>query len=76
MIGNTADTLSRGMSILAEQMGIVEAERFIFLVKTEGFDYTQWQREYFGKKTKETIDIEMEAYFAAHPYQGDISKIV
>ena len=71
MITNTAETLSRGMAILAEQMGIVEAERFIFLVKTEGFDYTKWQREYFGNKTKEEMDAEMDSYFAAHPYSGD-----
>ena len=43
MIANTADTLSRGMEILSQRMGIVDAERFIFLVKTEGFDYTKWQ---------------------------------
>lgn len=72
MIANTADTLSRGMEILSQRMGIVDAERFIFLVKTEGFDYTKWQREYFDGKTKE----EMDAYFAAHPYNGDASKII
>lgn len=35
---SSSTILSRGMTILAEQMGIVEAEMFIFLVKTEGFD--------------------------------------
>lgn len=44
-------------------------EMFIFLVKTEGFDYTQWQRGYFGKKTKEEIDADMDEWFAAHPDQ-------
>lgn len=76
MTGNTADTLSRGMAILTEQMGIVEAETFIFLVKTEGFDYTKWQREYFGKKSKAALDAEMDAYFSAHPYSGDPAKII
>ena len=76
MIANTADTLSRGMTILREQMGIIEAERFIFLVKTEGFDYTKWQREYFDNKTKEEIDAETDAYFAEHPYEGDSAKII
>ena len=63
MIVNTAETLSRGMAILTEKMGIVEAETFLFLVKTEGFDYTKWQREYFGNKSKEELDAEMDAYF-------------
>lgn len=76
MTSNTADTLSRGMTILREQMGIVEAERFIFLVKTEGFDYTKWQRDYFDNKTKDEIDAETDAYFAKHPYDGKTAKII
>lgn len=62
---STSETLSRGMKILTENMGIVEAENFIFLVKAEDFDYTEWQRDYFGKKTKQEIDNEMNEYFGA-----------
>ncbi len=76
MSDNTADILSRGMEILSQEMGIVDAERFIFLVKTEGFDYTKWQREYFDRKTREEMDAEMDAYFAEHPYKGKASTIV
>ena len=76
MIANTSETLSRGMEILTQRMGIVEAERFIFLIKSEGFDYTKWQREYFDNKTKEEMDSEMDNYFAAHPYSGDLKKII
>ena len=76
MIANTADTLARGMAILTEKMGIVEAETFIFLIKTEGFDYTKWQREYFGSKSKEELDNEMDEYFSAHPYSGDPAKVI
>ena len=76
MIANTTETLSRGMEILSQKMGIVDAERFIFLVKTEGFDYTKWQREYFDGKTKEEMDAETDAYFAEHPYSGNASKII
>ena len=38
---------SQGMKILAESLGLVEAERFIALVKRESFDYTEWQRELY-----------------------------
>ena len=76
MISNTAETLSRGMEILTEQMGIVEAETFIFLIKSEGFDYTQWQRDYFDNKAKNELDEEMDVYFAAHPYSGDEEKLI
>ena len=45
-----SDTLikSEGMRILAETLGIVEAERFITLVLREPFDYTEWQRTLYG----------------------------
>jgi len=33
-----------GMRILAEQLGIVDAERFIVLLRRETFDYTQWRQ--------------------------------
>ena len=36
-----------GMKILAEQLGLVKAERFIALMLREPFDYTEWQRELY-----------------------------
>ena len=41
----TTDTLlrERGMSVLIEKLGMVEAERFIMLMNREPFDYTKWQ---------------------------------
>ena len=33
-----------GMRILAEHLGIVDAERFIVLLRRESFDYTQWRQ--------------------------------
>ena len=40
---------SDGMRILAENLGIIEAERFITLVLREPFDYTEWQRGLYDK---------------------------
>ena len=36
-----------GMRVLAEQLGLVEAERFIALMRREPFDYTQWRQGIF-----------------------------
>jgi len=36
-----------GMRILAENLGSVEAERFIALMLREPFDYTEWQRNLY-----------------------------
>ena len=45
-----SDTLikSEGMRVLAENLGLIEAERFITLVLREPFDYTEWQRSLYG----------------------------
>ncbi|MDR1000084.1 MAG: hypothetical protein LBL96_04695 [Clostridiales bacterium] len=33
-----------GMRALTEQLGLVDAERFITLLRREPFDYTEWRR--------------------------------
>ncbi len=45
-------------------------------MKTEGFDYTTWQRDYFENKTKDEMDADMDKYFAEHPYNGEKAKII
>lgn len=34
----------KGMQVLAEYVGDVEAERFIALIQREPFDYTKWRQ--------------------------------
>ncbi len=34
----------KGIQILADQLGDVEAERFIALIQREPFDYTKWRQ--------------------------------
>ncbi len=48
----------KGMEILIEELGEVEAERFISLIIKEPFDYTKWQRKLFEKKSIEEISRE------------------
>ena len=44
------DTLikNEGMRVLAENLGLVNAERFITLLLREPFDYTEWQRDLYA----------------------------
>ena len=39
----TAAIISAGMKLLRETLGIIEAEIFITMIKTPGFDYTEWR---------------------------------
>jgi len=43
------DTIIRnaGTQVLMENLGLLEAERFIMLIQKEQFDYTQWQENLF-----------------------------
>ena len=51
------DTVLRekGMAVLVENLGMVEAERFIMLMNREPFNYTKWQEHLWEDKTVEEI---------------------
>jgi hypothetical protein len=51
------DTLlkCKGMKVLTDNLGLVEAERFIFLMNGEHFDYTEWHGNLFKGMTVEEI---------------------
>jgi hypothetical protein len=43
------------MDILVEKLGLVDAERFVFLVNKEPFDYTKWRQNLFEEMTGREI---------------------
>ncbi|MCL2325955.1 MAG: hypothetical protein FWC40_05595 [Proteobacteria bacterium] len=51
------DTLLReeGMRVLAENLGLLEAERFIALIIREPFDYTKWQQNLYDDMSLEEL---------------------
>ncbi|MCL1856365.1 MAG: hypothetical protein FWF84_01795 [Kiritimatiellaeota bacterium] len=51
------DTLIRneGMEILASNLGLVDAERFVMLIQKEPFDYTKWQENLFNDMSVEEL---------------------
>jgi hypothetical protein len=56
------------MRILAEQLGLVEAERFIALMRREPFDYTQWRQGLF-------VDVPLSTFLRdAQNYRNTITE--
>ncbi|HCC37798.1 MAG TPA: hypothetical protein DEQ14_09360 [Treponema sp.] len=54
---------NEGMKILINNLGAVEAERFISLIIREPFDYTEWQRDLFNNlSVKELSNLAMKEY--------------
>jgi hypothetical protein len=58
-----SDTLIRieGMEALMEKLDLVDAERFITLIKKEPFDYTRWQETLYEGMSVEDICAEVIA---------------
>ena len=54
-----------GMRLLIEGLGTVNAERFIHCVKTDSFDYTEWQKDLWKGKTIEEIHRDAGASYEA-----------
>lgn len=75
MAPSTAEIMNKGMKCLMEQLGVVEAERFVATVIRERFDYTRWQREYFDEKSPAQISAEAEAFERVNPYTGDAMRL-
>ena len=44
-----------GLQILIEELGIVEAERFITLILREPFDYTKWRQNLWPDRSVDDI---------------------
>ena len=45
----------KGLRILIEKLGDVDAEKFISLINKETFDYTQWQSCLWGDQTIDQV---------------------
>ena len=41
------EIMQKGMQCLIENLGEVETENFIFNLKRQSFNYTEWQRDFF-----------------------------
>ena len=51
-----------GFKILTQHLGLVEAERFITLIRREKFDYTQWRQNLFTELSGEEISRQAMAF--------------
>jgi hypothetical protein len=56
--------MKTGMKILIEQLGNIEAERFVSILLREPFDYTEWRKDNlcFGMTVEEISKKAMKVY--------------
>ena len=60
-----------GFQAIFEKLDLVEAERFIALIKRDNFDYTEWRKSLWENMTVE--DLSRKAM--EHPYKFVNDKI-
>jgi hypothetical protein len=54
---------SEVMKSLIKNFGLVDAERFIDIIKRDEFDYTEWQKDLWKDKTTTEIHNEAKRYY-------------
>ena len=60
------EILNEGVRTLFNAMNVIDAERFMMLIKRDHFDYTEWQRHLWENDSLETIYQRAAARWEAH----------
>jgi len=53
-----------GMKLLIEELGAINAERFINCLKNDSFNYTEWQQDLWKGKTIEEIHQSAASFYS------------
>ena len=65
---NNAALLDKGIKCLTEKLGLLEAEQFIYVLKSQSFDYTEWRKTNLCTgMTLDEISNAAEAYCKENP---------
>jgi len=59
---------TEGMKALRNQLGVVEAEKFITLIRRDNFDYTEWQRDLWPDKSVEEVFVAAKEFSNYNPH--------
>ena len=76
MIENMAVTASRCMDAVRNHVGTVELEAFIYFVRSQSFDYTEWQKEHYDAMTPDEIFANLQEHSDKHLFKGEKAVII
>lgn len=76
MIDNITITAEKCMDAVRQHVGTVELEAFIYYVRSQSFDYTEWQREHYDALSPDDIYAALEEHSAQHPFKGKKATII
>ncbi len=69
-MNSAVELMDAGFACLVEKLGVIDAERFVAMIKRDSFDYTLWRREYFDKMSLDQVSEEAAAYAQTYPHKG------
>ena len=75
MSENDVALVGKCAALLCEQVGIVETERFIYLIRNEAFDYTRWQREHYDGISPDELDAALDQFSADNEFKGNAPRL-
>ena len=64
------DLITKGMRVLSDQLGVIEAETFISVIKNDHFDYTKWREDKFDDMSLDELNSTAAEYSRNHPFKG------
>ena len=65
---NSAVLLDKGMRCLTNELGLVQAEQFVYLLLSEPFNYTEWRKDnLFKDMSVEEISQAADKYCKENP---------
>ena len=67
-MNSTAEVMRLGMNCLIENLGVIDAERFISILFKEKSDYTLWRRRYFEDVDLDSFLKASADYAKKHPF--------
>lgn len=69
-MNSAVELMDAGFACLVEKLGVIDAERFVAMIKRDSFDYTLWRREYFDKMSLDQVSGEAAVYAQSYPHKG------
>jgi hypothetical protein len=65
---NATVLLNKGLKCLTNELGLLEAEQFIYILLSQPFDYTEWRKNNLGVgMTLRDICVATKEYRKTHP---------
>jgi len=60
-MSSTAAVMDKGITVLLENLGVLDTELFISTLLKESFDYTEWRKEHFPALDIDPVEFNRQA---------------